>query len=63
MREAELNRKLVVAGPNAPDAGIRPDCGAEVQKRERRCVGGTVTYFFRHARGQGKDCPRQYRPT
>jgi hypothetical protein len=61
MKEAEVNGKLVVAGPKAPDTAVCPDCGAEVQKRKRKCMGGTVTYFYRHMRGQGKDCPRRYR--
>jgi hypothetical protein len=63
MKEAEVNGKLVVAGPKAPDAGVCPDCGGKVQKRRVRRMDGRVTYFYRHRRGQGKGCPRRYRPT
>jgi hypothetical protein len=63
MKNAEVNGKLVSAGPDTPDVAICPDCGAEVRKRRRKCMGGRVTYFYRHRRGQGKECPRRYRPT
>jgi hypothetical protein len=63
MKEAEVKGKLVVAGPEAPDTGVCPHCGGVVQKRRRRRMGGGVTYFYRHNRGQGKGCPRRYRPT
>jgi hypothetical protein len=63
MNEAEVNGKLVVAGPDAPDEAVCPDCRAEVQKRRVRRMDGGVTYFYRHNRGQGKHCPRRYQPT
>jgi len=63
MREAVRNGERVVAGPDAPDTAICPECGAEVLKRKRTCMDGTVVYFYRHKRGKGKDCPRRYRPT
>jgi hypothetical protein len=62
MKEAEVNGKLVVAGPDAPGKAICPDCSAEVRKRHVTRMDGTVTYFYRHRLGQGKDCPRRYRP-
>lgn len=63
MKEAELNGKLVVAGPDSPDTAICPDCGTEVKKRRRARMDGTVSYYYRHKLRQGKDCPRRYRPT
>lgn len=63
MRDATVEGKLVVAGPDAPEEGVCPECGAEVVKRSRRCMDGHVTYFYRHKRRQGKDCPRRYHPT
>jgi hypothetical protein len=35
----------------------------EVHKRHVTRMDGSVTYFYRHVRGQGKGCPRRYRPT
>jgi hypothetical protein len=63
MKSAKVNGKLVVAGPDAPDVAICPECGAEVRKRRRTRMDGTVAYFYRHKRGQGKGCPKRYRPT
>jgi hypothetical protein len=63
MKEAAANGKLVVAGPDAPDAAVCPDCGTEVRKRQVTRMDGSVTYFYRHKRGEGKGCPRRYRPT
>ena len=62
MKDARVNGRLVIAGPDAPHAGQCPDCGAEVQKRQRTRMDGSVSYFYRHKRGQGKGCPRRYRP-
>jgi hypothetical protein len=61
MRDAEVNGEPVTAGPDTPDEAICPACGTEVHKRKRTCMGRTVTYFYRHRRGQAKDCPRRYR--
>lgn len=63
MRKARVNGRLVTAEAGAPDVGVCPECGAEVEKRRRTCMDGSVTYFYRHKRGQGKDCPRRYRPS
>ncbi len=63
MKKAIAHDKLIVAGPEAPEVAICPDCGAEVVKRKRTCMDGSVTYFYRHKRGEQKDCPRRYRPT
>ena len=63
MKEARVKGKLVVAGPDAPDVATCPECGTDLQKRRRTCMDGSVTYFYRHKRGTGKDCPRRYRPT
>jgi hypothetical protein len=61
MKKAEVNGKTVVAGPDAPDIAICPACGTELRKRRRKCMDGTVTYFYRHKRGQAKGCPMRYR--
>jgi hypothetical protein len=63
MKEAQANGKLVVAGLDAPDTAVCPHCGTEVQKRHVKRMDGGVTYFYRHERGEGKGCPRRYRPT
>jgi hypothetical protein len=62
MDEAEVDGKLVIAGPDAPDTAVRPDCGTGVHKRRVRRMAGGITCFYRQKRGQGKDCPRRYRP-
>ncbi len=28
----------------------------------RKRMDGEITYFYRHKRGQGENCPRRYRP-
>jgi hypothetical protein len=63
MKRARVNGKLVSAGPDAPDTGSCPECGGAVQRRRRTRMDGAVTYFYRHKRGEGKDCPKRYRPT
>jgi hypothetical protein len=63
MQEAEVNGKLLVAGPDAPHTAACPDCETEVQKRRFRRMGGDVTYFYRHMLGQERDFPGCYRPT
>ncbi len=55
--------KLITAGPDAPTTATCPDCGGAVTLRKRNRMDGTSTYFYRHTRGQGHDCPRRYRPT
>jgi hypothetical protein len=61
MQDARVNGRLVIAGPDAPHTAVCPDCSAEVQKRKRTCMDQSITYFYRHKRGQGRDCPRRYR--
>jgi hypothetical protein len=63
MKNAIVDGKVVIAGPGSPDEATCPDCGTEVRKRRRKCMDGRITYFYRHKRGEGKDCPRRYRPT
>jgi uncharacterized protein with PIN domain len=63
MRKARVNGKLVAADPEAPQKAVCPDCGGEVHKRSRKKMRGGVTYFYRHKRGVGKECPKRYRPT
>lgn len=62
MREAEVDGQLVVAGPDTPELARCPTCGCEVQKRGRRRTDGQVTWYYRHKRGAGDDCPRRYWP-
>ena len=54
MQEANVKGKLVLASADAPDAGTCPECGVEMQKRHVTRMDGSVTYFYRHKRRQGK---------
>ena len=58
MQEANVNGKRVPASPDTRAAGTCPDCSAEVQRRHI-----TRMDIYCHTRGQGRDCPRRYRPT
>lgn len=62
MREARINGRIVEAGPDAPDVAQCPECGHEVIKRSRRTMDKTVTWYYRHAPGASRDCPRRYHP-
>ena len=62
MREALVNDRLVVAGPRSPEKAICPSCGEEVKKRGRRRMDRRLTYFYRHERGVGEECPRRSYP-
>jgi hypothetical protein len=61
MRDAKLNGRPVLAGPDSPDVALCPACGGEVKKR-RRSDSGKTTWFYRHRQGVGDGCPRRYRP-
>ena len=61
VREARVNGKTVTAGPDSPKVGKCPACGSEVRKRKRRTMDKSVTWFYRHADGTGKECPKRYR--
>lgn len=63
MKKARVNGKVVAASPDAPEVGLCPDCGGRVKIRHRTNMDGAVTYFYRHMRGEGKNCPKRYRPT
>jgi len=63
MVKARVNGELVVAGPDAPEKALCPDCGGKVRKRQRERMDGDTTYFYRHIRGEGKGCSSRYRPT
>jgi hypothetical protein len=63
MQDAIANDQPVTAGPHAPTTAVCPACGAEVHLRKRNRMDGQTTYFYRHAHGQGDDCPRRYQPT
>ena len=60
MQKALANGKLVSAGPYSPQVAICPSCGGTVEKRKRRRLDGSATYFYRHKRGVGEGCPHRY---
>jgi hypothetical protein len=60
MLEAKVDGQLVQAGPDSPERARCPACGSTVTKRKRSIMGGGTTYFYRHVRGEGKDCPLRY---
>jgi hypothetical protein len=60
MQKALANGRLVSAGPDSPKVAICPSCRGTVEKRRRRRLDGSTTYFYRHKRGVGKGCPRRY---
>jgi hypothetical protein len=62
MRDAMVNGQLVVAGPLSPQDALCPDCCGAVSKRKRRRMDGQVSYFCRHKRGVGEECPRRAYP-
>ena len=62
MREAMVNGRLVVAGPDSPEEALCQACGGAVKKRKRRRMDGHATYFYRHERGVGWRCPRGFHP-
>jgi hypothetical protein len=62
MIQAEIDGRLVKAGPDSPDVATCPACGGEVHRRRRRGRNGKVTYFYRHKTGIGDGCSLRYRP-
>jgi len=62
VREAIVEGRLVPASPDAPEKAACPACGGAVKKRKRRTMGGQVTYFYRHERKVGGECPLRYHP-
>ena len=62
MREALVDGRLALAGEGSAEKAACPSCGGMVKKRTRRKMSGQVTYFYRHERGVGKECPQRYRP-
>ena len=63
MRDAKINGRMVTAGPDSPEVGQCPECGHQVQKRSRRRMDKTISWFYRHTRGADRDCRRKYHPT
>jgi hypothetical protein len=52
--------RLVEAGPDAPTVATCPACGGGVELRSRRGRDPEhKTWFYRHQRGEGLDCPRR----
>jgi len=62
VREAIVEGQLVSAAPDAPKEAACPACGGAVTKRKRHATDGQVTYFYRHKRGVGEECPLRYHP-
>jgi uncharacterized protein with PIN domain len=62
MRGAIVEGQLVPAGSDAPEEAVCPACGGAVRKRKRRTMDGQVTYFYRHERETGEECPLRYHP-
>ena len=62
MREAMVNGRVMVAGPDSPEKAFCPSCGEAVKKRKRKRTDGRVTYLYRHRRGVGWQCPRSSYP-
>jgi hypothetical protein len=62
MKEAQLNGRLVLAGPDSPEMAFCPSCRGVVKRRKRRRQDGLMTYFYRHEPDVGDGCPRRYRP-
>lgn len=60
MRQARVGNRTVTASPESPEVARCPACGTEVQKRKRRTMDKTTTWFYRHKRGLGKGCPNRY---
>jgi len=62
MRDAlnEVHR-LVEAGPDAPKVATCPICGGTVDLRTRHSDRNPEdkTWFYRHRRGEGPNCPRR----
>jgi len=55
--------ELVTAGPEAPKLATCPDCGGIVDLRSRRAEKNLNerTWYYRHRRGQGRQCLRRVR--
>jgi hypothetical protein len=55
------NGLRVVAGAEAPEVATCPACGGVVNLRHRRdgAESEDGTWFYRHRRGEGPDCPRR----
>ena len=62
MQEAVINGQMIQAGPDSPKKAQCPDCGDAVTKRRRRRMDGSVSWFYRHNRGEGDGCLRRYIP-
>jgi hypothetical protein len=70
MLEAKVEGQLVQAGPDSPEKAQCPSCpwsfgpwtkgGSTVTKRKRRRMDGSISYFYRHVRGEGMNCPPRY---
>jgi hypothetical protein len=51
------NGTLALAGPDAPETAVCPQCHETVYLRRRRRMGdGELTYFWQHERGGSRNC-------
>ena len=62
MKVATVDGKPTPAASDSPDEALCPSCGGVVHKRKRRRMDGHITYFYRHKRGEGTECPLRYHP-
>ncbi len=62
MQKAKVDGHLVSVGLDSVEEAECPSCGGRVRKRKRQRMDGQVTYFYRHVRGEGKDCQLRYHP-
>jgi hypothetical protein len=60
MQNAKVDDQLIQAGPDSPERARCPACGSTVTKRNRHRMDGSISYFYRHVRGEGEDCPLRY---
>lgn len=54
MREARVNGRLVITGPEAPESGVYPDRGGKVRRRWRKRMRSGAMDFYRRGYGEGK---------
>ena len=51
----------IEASADAPEQAICPHCGGVLLLRGRKVMGGSKSYYWRHAPGGDPDCPGRSR--